>query len=181
MQITDELVNSLRAEVSGIFNWLFDGYRIVREQGGFSFDMDKMKAKERRLFKRKIVTVTEMLRKVFGNKEFHELERVGLIDALPEKIYREQNAFVERTVEKAREHSGGVRGWLMEGGQRVEEKGGAAYLASKLAGMTEDERENLMNQIAQFTEMIQGDLSQTPAERQEITRKMEEIKRLLQQ
>ncbi len=180
MQITYELIKSLREERPGIFNWLLDGYNIVREQGGFSFDIDKMKTKERRLFKRRIATVTEILTKVFGEEEMQHLKERGLLDGLPEKLYRQQK-FSVAAFNQAKQHPSGIVGWLEEGNRRVQDKGGAEYLASKLASMDEDAREEFMQEISQFMEMIQDDLSQTPAERNEALRKIEEVDKLLKQ
>lgn len=181
MQITYELIKSLRQERSGIFNWLLDGYKMVREQGGFSFDMDKMKAKERRLFKRKIATVTEVLRKIFGDEEFQQLEEKGLIETMPEKLYRTQSLFWERKVEEMRKQPGSVMGWLEEGNREVQKKGGATYLASRLASMNAEDREEFMQDFSKLYGLLQKDLSQTPTERQETMRKIKEINMLLQQ
>ena len=180
MQINNELIESLKAERSGIFNWILDGYKIVREQGGFSFDMDKMKAKERRLFKRKIETVREVLRKVFGTQEFQYMDEKGLLDAIPEKIYRKQNDFVESYAEKARQHPGGIKAWLEEGYRSAQGSGGVSYLASTLADLEEDQREELSLQLSKLLEMLRDDLSLTPEQHHRAELRIKEIKELAQ-
>lgn len=176
MQVTYELIQELREDRSGIFNWLLEGYETVRKQGGFSFDMDKMKAKERRTFKRKVAQITEVLRKVFGPEDFQQLEEKGLIATIPEQLYK----MSKHSIEAIKEQPGGIMEWLEEGRERVESEGGASGLASKIAKMPPDEREDFMREALEFMGLLQDELSISPQAREEMKRRTLEIQDLVQ-